>query len=80
MYMNRQASDMRRLADSPDYPLALSQADQARSDFAAIESDLRFVMSQLARLPTQAYFCRMLLLTTASLWALLGAVALMLTR
>jgi hypothetical protein len=43
MYMNRQASDMRRLADSPDYPLALSQADQARSDFAAIESDLQFV-------------------------------------
>ena len=65
-----------RLADSPDYPLALRQADQAPSDFAAIESDLRFVMSQLARLPTRAYVCRMLLLSTASLWALLGAVAL----
>jgi hypothetical protein len=67
---------MPRLADSPDYPLALSQADEARSDFAAIESDLRFVMSQLARLPTRAYLCRMLLLSTAGLWALLGAVAL----
>jgi hypothetical protein len=26
---------------------------QARGDFAAIESDLEFVMSQLARLPTR---------------------------
>jgi hypothetical protein len=69
---------MPRLADSPDYPLALRQADQARSDFAAIESDLQFVMSQLAGLPTRAYLCRMLLLTTASLWALLGAATLML--
>jgi hypothetical protein len=66
---------MPRLSDSPDYPVALRQADRARSDFAAIESDLKFVMSQLARLPTRAYLCRMLL-STASLWALLGAVAL----
>ena len=67
---------MPSLTDKPDYPLTLRQADQARSDFAAIESDLKFVMSQLARLPTRAYLCRMLLLSTASLWALLGAVAL----
>jgi hypothetical protein len=32
---------MPRLADSPDYPLALRQADRARSDFAEIESDLQ---------------------------------------
>ena len=63
-------------ADAPDYPLALRQADQARSDFAAIESDLQFVMGQLARLPTRAFVCRMLLLSTASLWFLLGAAAL----
>jgi hypothetical protein len=67
---------MPRLTDSPDYPLALRQSDHARSDFAAIENDLHFVMSQLAGLPTLAYVCRMLLLSTASLWALLGAVAL----
>jgi hypothetical protein len=67
---------MPSLTDKPDYPLTLRQADQARSDFAAIESDLQLVMSQLARLPTRAYLCRMLLLTTDSLWALLGAVAL----
>jgi hypothetical protein len=67
---------MPSLTDKPDYPLTLRQADQARSDFAAIENDLQLVMSQLARLPTRAYLCRMLLLTTGSLWALLGAVAL----
>jgi hypothetical protein len=67
---------MPSLIDKPDYPLTLRQADQARSDFAAIESDLHFVMSQLAQLPTRAYLCRMLLLSTTSLWALLGAVAL----
>jgi hypothetical protein len=67
---------MPSLANNPDYPLTLRQADQARSDFAAIEGDPKFVMSQLARLPTRAYVCWMLLLSTASLWALLGAVAL----
>ena len=46
---------MPSLTDKPDYPLTLRQADQARSDFAAIESDLQFVVSQLARLPTCAY-------------------------
>jgi hypothetical protein len=39
--------DMPRLADSSDYPLTLRQTDQARSDFAAIESDLHFVMNTL---------------------------------
>jgi hypothetical protein len=67
---------MPSLTDKPDYPLTLRQTDQARSDFAAIESDLQLVMSQLAQLPTRAYLCRMLLLSTASLWAMLGAVAL----
>ena len=67
---------MPSLTDKPDYTLALLQADEARSDFAAIESDPHFVMSQLARLPMRAYVYRMLLLSTASLWALLGAVAL----
>ena len=33
--------------------LSLRQADQARTDFAAIESDLQFVMGQLSRLPTR---------------------------
>ena len=36
-----------------EHTLTLRQADQARSDFAAIETDLQFVMGQLARLPTR---------------------------
>ena len=31
----------------------MRQADKAGSDFAAIESDLQFVMGQLARIPTR---------------------------
>jgi hypothetical protein len=31
----------------------LHRADQARTDFAAIESDLEFIVEQLARLPTR---------------------------
>jgi hypothetical protein len=34
--------------------LALREAGQARTDFAALESDLQFIMSQLARQPTRA--------------------------
>jgi hypothetical protein len=52
--------------------LTLRQADQARTDFALIEDHLEFIPGQLARVPTRAYLCRMLLLATASIWALLG--------
>ena len=38
---------------SERYPLAFHQADQARTDFATIESDLQFLMAQLARIPTR---------------------------
>ena len=38
---------------SQEYPLTLRQADQARTDFAAIEDDLQFLASQVARLPTR---------------------------
>jgi hypothetical protein len=54
--------------------LTLRQADQARTDFALI--NLEFLASQLARLPTRAYLCRMLLLSTASIWALLAILLL----
>ena len=33
--------------------LTLRQADQARTDFALIESNLEFLASQLAKLPTR---------------------------
>jgi hypothetical protein len=55
----------------------LRQADQARTDFALIDSDLELIMGQLARLPTRAYLCRMLLLAKASIWALLAVVLLL---
>jgi hypothetical protein len=56
--------------------LTLLQADRARSDFAAIEGDVQFIMGQLARTPTRAFLCRTLLLATASIWALLAVVLL----
>ena len=33
--------------------LALRQADQARTDFAAIEDGLEFIMAQVAKVPTR---------------------------
>jgi hypothetical protein len=48
-----------RMAD--EHSLALRQADQARTDFAAIESDLQNVMEQLARLPTRKELARIAL-------------------
>ena len=62
---------------SDEHTLTLRQTDQARTDFALIDSDLELIMRQLARLPTRAYLCRMLLLATASIWALLAVVLLL---
>ena len=61
-----------------EYPLALRQADGARTDFPLLEEHLEFLASRIARLPTRRYLCRILLLATASVWALLGAVLLLL--
>ena len=36
-----------------EYELTLRQADQARSDFAAIEDGLEFIMAQMSKVPTQ---------------------------
>jgi hypothetical protein len=41
-----------------EHPLTLRQADQARTDFAAIESNLEFIMSQIARVPTRKQMAR----------------------
>jgi hypothetical protein len=65
---------------SSDYPHTLRQVDQARADFAAIADDLDFVKAPLARLPTRGYFSTTLLMATASIWMLMGALALMLAR
>jgi hypothetical protein len=45
-----------------------------------IGADLEFIAGQLARLPTRAYLCRTLLVATASVWALVGAVVLYVIR
>ena len=63
-----------------EHTLTLRQADQARSDLAAVEGDLHFIMSQLARLPTRAYVCRMALMAAGSVWALIAAGALLWAR
>jgi hypothetical protein len=38
---------------SDTHTLALRQSDQARTDFALIESELEVIQKQLARLPTR---------------------------
>jgi hypothetical protein len=57
--------------------LTLRQADQARTDFAAIESNLEFIMAQLPRIPTRKeqarntlgiIFATTMLTTLAVLW------------
>lgn len=44
---------MTRMSEE-DTRLALRQTDQARTDFAAIESDLEFLMQRISQLPTAA--------------------------
>ena len=72
-------SDMRTtppVAEDPERPLILRQADQVRNDFAAILDELDFVKAQLARQPDRAWLSRMLLLGFGTVWALLGVFAL----
>ena len=67
-------------ADDLERDLVLRQADEARSDFAAILDELEFVKSQLALMPTRAYLSRIALMATCSLSALIAAVGLLLVR
>jgi len=60
-----------------EYPLALRQADEARADFAIIEQHLEHLADRITRLPSRAYFCRVLLLSSAPTWLLLAAVLLL---
>jgi hypothetical protein len=54
----------------PADAITLRQADQAGSDFAAIEGDLQFIMGRLARLPSRAWLSLMGLIGFGSVWAL----------
>jgi hypothetical protein len=58
----------------------LRQIDQTRGDLYAIQDEIECMKAQLARLPTRAYFSRTLLMATASIWVLLGALGLLLAR
>ena len=60
-----------------EHPFTLRQVDLARADFAAITDDLESIKAQLAGLPSRAYVGRTVPMATASIWALLGAVALL---
>jgi hypothetical protein len=62
---------------SERYPLTLRQADEPRADFAVIDSDLQFIIAQLARIPTRKeqarntlgiIFATAMLTTLAVLW------------
>jgi hypothetical protein len=50
--------------------LTLRQADQARTDFALIDSNLEFIMGQLAKVPTRADLAK------AALGIMFGSAAL----
>jgi hypothetical protein len=49
-----------------EYPLALRQADQARTDFALIENHLQFLAGQFAAIPTRKELWRLALLAMLS--------------
>jgi hypothetical protein len=47
-----------------EHTLTLRKADQARSDFAAIEAEFGIIQAQLARLPTRRELSQIALLAT----------------
>ena len=59
------------------YSLTLRQADQARTDFAAIEAELEIIQAHLARLPTRRELAQTALLATltGAALVLLGILA-----
>jgi hypothetical protein len=59
--------------DDPERQLTLRQAAQARTDFAALEAHLEFLMHQMAQLPTYQQLAKIALLI-AFVVAVLGIV------
>ena len=53
-----------------DHPFTLRQIDQARGDLYAINDDLEFIKTQLARMPTREALAQTALLTTLTTAAL----------
>jgi hypothetical protein len=73
-----EASPQQRQADQVlgRSPNSTERSSVARTDFALPESHLETIAGRIARVPTRAFLCRMLLLATASIWALLAVVLL----
>jgi hypothetical protein len=71
---------MKRLGMPDEHTLTLRQADEARSDFAAIADDLDFIKDQLARLPTRKELARLTLLAMTSSAALTTVLAMVFLR
>jgi hypothetical protein len=65
---------------SDQHARTLREIGGARGDLYAIADEIEVVKMQLAWLPSRAYLSRTLLMATASIWALIGAAALMLAR
>jgi hypothetical protein len=60
-----------------EYALKMHQIDQTRDDLYAIVDELEILKAQIARLPTRVFVSRLALIATGTLWALAGAVALL---
>jgi hypothetical protein len=65
---------------SDDHTLALRQADQARADLAALESEIEVLQGQLALLPTRKELARLALLASTSGAALTTVLTLIFLR
>jgi len=63
-----------------DRQFTLRQIDQARGDLYGIADDLELLKVQLARLSTRAYISRLAIMATGTVWALIGSVAVIVSR
>ena len=62
-----------------EHALTLHQTDRAHSDLYAIADELEILKVQIARLPSRAFVSRLALMGMGTLWALITAVALLVT-
>jgi hypothetical protein len=63
-----------------DNQLTLRQIDGARGDLYTIADEIEALKLQIAGLPSRAYVSRLALMATATVWALISAVAMVLAR
>jgi hypothetical protein len=63
------------IAMPDEHPLPLRQADQARTDFTAIDSNLDFIKRQLPRVPTRNQLARYSLLVMVGTACLVQTLA-----